>query len=134
MASKRLLIDTVDIYNYAGEVDDEAVYQKTVFKFCYCPLNCGSDNNMQGKKSKNGGRLYIFDENTIALSPEGEKRTYLPYEEWLGCENKTAYWTLSDKETDYLLKAGFSDRLKIKSFSHKTAGSRRMWHFEVDIV
>lgn len=132
MASLRLLVDTVVLYNYVGEVNDEATYQETVFKRCYCPLNEGADLNMQGKKAKDSARLYLFDSKTIAVSTDGMERTYIPYSEWLKVSDKTPYWTLSDKGTDYFKKSVGSTKLRIVGFSHKQAGTRRMWHFEVD--
>lgn len=132
MASRRLLIDAVVLSNYVGEFNDVAAYQKTVLKRCYCTMNVGASPNTQGKKANDSGRLYIFDANTIAVSPEGDMRRYVPYKQWLELEDKSAYWTLSDAGTDYFQKEGCSQRLKITGFSHKKAGSKRMWHYEVD--
>lgn len=132
MASLRLLVDTVVLYNYIGEVNDEATYQETIFKRCYCPLNEGADLNMQGKKANDSARLYLFDGKTIAVGTDGTERKYLPYSQWKDAEDKTAYWTLSDKGTDYFKKSVGNTKLRIVGFSRKKTGTRRMWHFEVD--
>lgn len=132
MARFRMLNDTVVLYNYIGEVDDEAAYQETTLSYCYCPLNEGADLNLQGKKANDSARLYIFDANTVATAADGTKRTFLPHDEWITSDCKGSYWTLSDKGDDYFKKAGAKTRLRVVGFSHKKAGSRRMWHFEVD--
>lgn len=132
MASLRMLTDTVVLYNYIGEVHDKATYQETILTRCYCPLDEGADLNIQGKKPNDSARLYLFDFRTIAKASDGTPRIYLPYSQWKPASNKSAYWTLSDKGTDYFLKSGSSTKLRIVGFSHKKAGTRRMWHFEVD--
>ena len=134
MANPRMLKDTVTLYNYVGEVNDEAYYQDTILTNCYCPLNEGADLNLQGKKANDSARLYIFDANTIASGADGEERTFLPYETWkaLTASEKSSYWTLSDKGTDYFRKSGSNIRLRIIGFCHKKAGRKRMWHYEVD--
>lgn len=132
VASLKMLPDTVVLYNYIGEVNDEATYQETVLTRCYCPLNEGADLNLQGKKANNSARLYIFDAKTVARSSEGTARTFLPYHQWKDAADKSAYWTLSDKGTDYILKQGGNTKLRVIGFAHKKNGSRRMWHYEVD--
>lgn len=132
MASKRMLIDTVILMNYIGEVNDEASYQETVLKFCYCYTNEGADLNAQGRKSNDSGKLYIFDDRTVALAEDGSQRTYIPYSEWRKLDDKSKHWTISDCGTDYYRKAGSDCRLKITGFARKAVGTRRMWHFEVN--
>ncbi len=132
MASLRMLKDTVVLYNYIGEVNDRATYQETVLTRCYCPLNEGADLNLQGKKANDSARLYLFDSKTLATAPDGTVRSYLLYSQWREVTDKTPYWTLSDKGTDYFKKSVGSTKLRIIGFSHKQAGTRRMWHFEVD--
>ena len=132
MAGLRMLNDDVTLYNYVGEIDDEATYQETTLRNCYCPLNEGADLNLQGRKANDSARLYIFDANTVAVAADGTERTFLPYNEWEALADRSAYWTLSDKGEDYFQKSGSSRRLRIRGFSHKKAGRRRMWHFEVD--
>ena len=131
MASLRMLTDTAVLYNYVGEVNDEATYQETVFRRCYCPVNEGAGLISQGRKPRNSGKLYLFDSKTIAVSRTGVVRTYLPYDQWKKTANKNLYWTLSDEGTDYFEKTGSSVKLLVASFSRKKAGTRRMWHFEV---
>lgn len=132
MASRRMLIDTAVLMNYVGEVDDVATYQETTLLHCYCPVNEGADLNMQGKKANDSGRLYIFDEKTVALSEDGTARSFMAYDQWKSLDDKSQHWTISDKGTDYFKKVGSSLKLRITGFAHKKAGSRRMWHYEVD--
>lgn len=132
MASRRILKDTVELYNYVGEVNDIATYQKTILRYCYCPSDKGIGNGLHAKKSAETSRLYIFDYKTVAEAPEGHKRSYLPYEQWKKAEDKSSYWTLSDYGDDFFIKEGNTARFSITKFSHKYAGSRRMRHFEVD--
>lgn len=132
MGTHRMLDDTVILYNYLGEYRDVAQYQVTILNHCYCPLSTTADANNHGKNPINSARLYIFDENTVASSENGVTRTYIPYDDWLSLSDKSGYWTLSDKGNDYFKKFGEVARLRIVSFSHKVAGRRRMWHFEVD--
>lgn len=132
MANRRVLTDTVVLQNYIGEVNDEAAYQETTLVNCYFPTNEGADLNIQGKKANDSGRLYVFDKCTIAKAQDGTIRTYMPYEQWWKLADKRPYWTLSDKGSDYMKKLGSNTRLRVVGFSHKKAGTRRMWHFEVD--
>ena len=132
MASLKLLNDTVTLFNYIGEVDDRADYQETTLNHCYCILNEGADLNMVGHNGNDSAKLYIFDDSTSAVDGDGEQRTYLPFHLWTEEEDKTPYWTLSDKGTDYLCKQGYDNQLRIIGFTHKKSGSRRMWHYEVD--
>lgn len=127
MASKRILTDIVTLLNYIGEINDEATYQETTITQCYCPTNEGVSINSQGSKANDSSKLYIFDGQSVASSPDGSIRTYLPYEQWVLLEDKSHYWTLN--ENDYYKKG--NNEYKITSFSHKKVGSRRMWHFEV---
>lgn len=130
MASKRLLIDTVVIKNYVGEINDKATYQETVVERCYCPCGFGAGIDNHGKNSTDNGRLYIFDVKSIAKSPEGKRRTYLPYREWLASASKDNHWTISYNGRDYFVKDNIE--YHIVGFSHKKSGTKRMWHFEVD--
>ena len=129
MASRKILPDVVTLINYAGEVNDEAVYQETILTYCYCPTTEGADLNMQGKKAKKSGILYIFDEKTIAKAADGSIRTYKPYDEWVNLDDKSPYWTVGDLGLDYFEKAG--SRFRITGYAHKVNGTRRMHHFEV---
>lgn len=132
MASRRFLTDTVLLFNYVGEVNDEATYQETIIKRCYCLTDKGVSLGSQGSKANDNCKLYIFDCHSIALSPDGSVRTYLPYEDWESNDCKSRYWTLSDKGNDYFKKVESDNNFKITSFSKKNVGSHRMWHFEVN--
>ena len=130
MASRRLLIHTVDLFNYMGEIEDEATYQKTVIRHCYCPRSKGVVN--QGQSANDQAILFIFDCGTIAEDECGNPRTFLPYAEWERAEDKSPYWTISDEGDDFFRVAGSPEKFRITDFSHKQTGSRRMWHFEVN--
>lgn len=127
-----MLTDTVTLFNYIGEINDEAVYQETTLAHCYCPLTEGANTDSHGKKSGDKTRLYIFDDKTVATASDGSPRTYLPYQEWAEATDKSSFWTLSDKGNDYIIKTGSTNRLRVCGFCRKETGSRRMWHFEVD--
>lgn len=132
VASRRILKDTITLYNFVGEVNDIATYQETVLRYCYCPADKGIGNGLHAKKPAETARLYLFDFKTVAESPEGKKRSYLPYEQWKHAEDKSSYWTLNDSGDDFFMKQGKNAKFSITKFSHKDTGSRRMWHFEVD--
>ncbi len=127
-----VLKDTVILHNSLGEIEDEIAYQDTILSFCYCPSSNGMELTNQGNKSNCSAKLYLFDDKTEARSVNGSIRKYLPYEEWLNVTDKSKYWTLSEKGDDFLTIKGLTRRLRIFKFSHKKAGSRRMWHFEVE--
>lgn len=130
MSSKRLLKDTVLLKNYIGEINDVATYQETIFECCYCSCVFGAGIGNHGKNAADSGRLYIFDYKSKAKSINGKVRTFLPYREWLKAKNKDEFWTLSDIGRDFFVKD--YTEYRIVGFSHKTTGSKRMWHFEVD--
>ena len=127
-----ILKDTVILHNSLGEIDDEVTYQDTILTRCYCPSSNGMELTNQGKKSNNSAKLYLFDYKTEARSVNGSVRKYLPYDEWLKLDDKSRYWTLSEKGDDFFTIKGSTNWLRIFKFSHKKAGSRRMWHFEVE--
>lgn len=133
MASRRVLPDTVLLHNYTGENEKgEAQYQTTVLHHCYAPFNEGqSGTSGTGKRPADSATLYIFDRATKAEDEVGAPRTFLPYEKWAALEDKSGYWTLSDKGRDYFQVQGRDEKLVVVSFPHKVNGSPRMWHFEV---
>lgn len=131
MATKRMLPHTVTLYNYIGEVDDRAHYQPTVIRHCYAPLKVGVVASNPGRRSSDSGDLYIFDGRSKAYSPDGSARTYLPHDKWMASEEKDKYWTLSDDGKDFYKVTDRDDEVSIRSFSHKVAGTKRMFHFEV---
>lgn len=131
MATKRMLPDTATLFNYIGEVNNVATYQETVLKKCRCIISPGATPGNNGKQPSDKGRLYIFDRDTTAVSKDGTvTRTYLPYNEWKEVEDKSKYWTISDKGMDMFQLDGY-DTAKIIAFTHFKAGTKRMWHFEV---
>ncbi len=132
VASRRMLIDTIVLMNYVGEVNDEASYQQTTLKFCYCYMNEGTDINAKGRKANDSAKLYIFDDRTLAYAEDCSLRTYIPYSEWRKLDDKRKYWTISDCGTDYFRKEDSDCKLKITGFARKAEGTRRMWHFEVN--
>ena len=133
MPSKRILRDSVVLYNYIGEVDDVATYEESVISHCYCIVTEGAALNDQGRKGQDSARLFIFDKGTVATSTNGLRKTYLPYKEWEALKDKSAYWTLHDNGRDYFIKSDEGGRkFKVTDFRHKKAGSKRMWHFEVN--
>ena len=131
MGRNRILKDTVILHNSLGEIEDRNVYQDTILTSCYCPIDEGTDLTNQGKKSNNSAKLYLFDFKTKAKSVNGSIRTYLPYDKWVKLTDKSKYWTLNPNGDDYFTKEGCR-KVRIIKFSHKVAGSRRMWHFEVE--
>lgn len=131
MANKRILTDSVALFNFVGEINDEAIYQETNITQCYSSTNEGVSINSQGSKANDSSKLYIFDSHSVASSPDGSVRTYLPYDDWILLEEKGQYWTLNDKGTDYFKKVDDNNKFKITSFSRKNIGSQRMRHFEV---
>lgn len=134
MKNHRMLEETVVLYNYIGEVDDRAAYQKTILKHSYCVLNEGTSLGSIGHSTKNTGKLYIFDDKTLAQSEEGRTRSFLPYEQWKYTDDKSGFWTLGDNGNDYFQKVGSDAKLRISGFSRKTTGRKIMWHFEVNGV
>lgn len=132
-----MLNHLVVLYNYIGEIDDQATYQATVIAPCCCPTVNGSSQGTEG----NSATLYVFDTKSIAKSPEGAQRSYLPYDKWvrIPTADKGKYWTLSDRGTDYFQKGNscpdvrqeIADKFKITGFRRFDTGSKRMWHWEV---
>lgn len=126
MATKRVLRDSVRLYNYIGEICDNPLYQESIIYHCYCPVQSSS---VPGTTPTDTATLYLFDANTVIESVDGVRRTFVPPCEWEKCD-KSKHFTLTDNGKDYFRK-GSSKEFVIRSVSHKVAGSRRMWHFEV---
>ena len=135
MPSPRMLTDTVNLYNYVGEVDDVATYQKAIISRCYCPIHDSSMATGNGTAPNNRSTLYIFDRDSKVTDKDGNPMTYLPSEEWDALEDKAGYWTVRDGPSrDYFVKTGkFPDprKMPVISQAHLTGGTPRMWHFEV---
>lgn len=135
MPSPRMLPDTVHLFNYIGEVDDVATYQKAIISKCYCPIHDGSTPTGNGTAPSNRSTLYIFDRDSRVTDEDGKVLTYIPSEEWDALEDKAGYWTLRDGPSrDYFVKTGkFPDprKMPVIGSAHLTGGTPRMWHFEV---
>jgi len=138
MASRRMLPDTVKIFNYTGEKNRVAQYQETTIEHCYCPITFGAPVGTRlggaGKIPDGEGQLFIFDFASKATGPDGAGRSYMPYMDWknLPEEERTKYWTLNTGGKDYFAKEGYeAAHFKIGHFTHLVAGTKRMWHFEV---
>lgn len=123
-----MLPHTVHLFNYIGEVNDEAQYQESIIHFCFCMMNEGSGS---AKSPSDSAKLYIFDANSVIESLNGSPRTYVSPDKWKKmCCDRSNHFTISDDGMDYFQKDD-GEQFLIKSVSHKVAGTRRMWHFEV---
>lgn len=137
MPSLRMLQDTVYLFNYIGEVNDVASYQKAVIRKCYCVISEGSSVNLAGNGTdpNNLSLLYIFDRTSVVTDDRGNALTYIPSESFDALTDKSGYWTIRDGPSrDYFTKVGkFADPREnpVIGFSHLTGGTPRMWHFEV---
>ena len=135
MPSPRMLPDTVFLFNYIGEVDDVATYQKAIISRCYCPMDRGSTPTGRGTAPSNRVALYIFDRGSRVTDENGNTLVYVPFEDWDKKANKAGFWTLRNGPSrDYFIKAGRIQDPKpasITGFAHLTGGTPRMWHFEV---
>lgn len=123
---------TVRLFNFLGEINDVASYQEAVIKHCYCNVDDGVTSSTAGVTTDDTARLYIFKRDAQITASDGTPMRYLPFDEWNNLANKTGYWTLNPNGKDYFVVKGRTNRLRIKRFSDKEIGSRRMWHFEVD--
>ena len=138
MPSPRMLPDTVNLFNYVGEVNDIATYQKAIIRKCYCVIRDSSsaDRNGNGTVPNTRSTLYIFDRCSIVTDDSGNTLTYIPYEDFDTLANKSGYWTLRDGPTrDYFIKVGKSAEPRenpVIGFSHLTGGTPRMQHFKVE--
>lgn len=126
-----MLKDTVELFLYIGEFDDEAQFQKVTLQNCYCVVDKGASSTTRGKAPTDNVKFYIFDCKTVATSDNGTRLQYVPYEEWKYALDKSKKWTLSDKGEDYFRVVGNDAEYKITNYSRKETGRKRMWHFEV---
>lgn len=141
MASKRMLTNTVTLYNYIGERDMVAEYEVTILSNVFCDTDFGASATMQGKTPQDTARLYVFDNKVCATSIGGSKKQFLPFEEWDKLEDKSDFWTFNENEKDFFV-FGFSDYEKPKENVKPTyaiskahyfkKGTSRMWHWEID--
>lgn len=141
MASKKMLPDTVTLYNYIGESDMIAQYSITVLTNVFCDTGYGASATQQGKAPQDTARLFIFDGKVRAESIGGAKKQFLPFDEWEKSNSKKDFWTLNESEKDFFVE-GISE-YPTPQENHKTAyaiskahyykkGTSRMWHWEID--
>lgn len=127
MASRRMLSDSVHLFNYIGEVNDVAQYQESIIHNCKCIVKKGAGS---GKTPSDSAKLYVFDYGSTVKSVYGQKITELSPEEWENCTSKSWHYTFSTDGKDYFEYGG--EKFTITSVSHRVAGSRRMWHYELE--
>lgn len=135
MPTPRMLPDTVDLFNYIGEVNDVATYQKAIIHKCYCIIRDSSIPTGNGTAPSNRCTLYIFDRDSKVTDENGNELTYIPFQDWDSLSTKAGYWTLRDGPSrDYFVKTGKFPNPRenpVIGFSHLTAGTPHMRHFEV---
>lgn len=135
MSKNSIFVDTVELCNYIGEVNDVATFQTTVISNCFCDISLGIGRTKDFSRTpKNSATLYIFDKHSKTYSQDGKIRTYLPYQQFISLDNeaKKAHWTLNDEGNDYFKKYGYEDEFKVIGFSHLEKGTKRIFHFEVN--
>lgn len=132
MPRKSMIPHTIRLFNFVGEINDVATYQEAVIRNCYCTLSDGVTSSDTGKTTSDTARLYIFKRDSTVTSPDGAVLEYRPFEEWSRLPNKVGFWTIDPNGRDYFVVEGRTSRLKIRRFSDKEIGSKRMWHWEVD--
>ena len=132
MASYRMTLDTVTLFNHVGEQGGSAQFQVTILRRVHCPTRLGA--------SIDSSKLYVFDENVIAESLDGVARQYASPDEWNNLPDKGRHWTIKDNGNDYfavgvhqmpsplLVKKPF----RITKVIVNKLGTRRMWHLEVN--
>lgn len=143
MPSRRMLPDTVTLFNYIGEADMVAEYSVTIFNNVFCDTSYGDKASIQGGVPNNAARLYIFDMQSCAYSVDGKRKTFVPFSEWEKLTDKSLYWTIREDNKDYfavgkhcvsLLKQGFAGTqpFSIMKARHYNIGTPRMRHWEID--
>lgn len=136
MPSHRMMPHTITLFNYVGEVNGEATFNKTIIRGVMIDENFGARQSMQGLSADDTAALYIFDVNASAESEEGFEREYLSHAEWQENEAKSMYWTLCEKDYFVMGETDVSVPYDIKSFKinhyqRYDMGTRKMRHFEV---
>ena len=124
---------------YAGEVNDRATYVRVILYSVKCSVYRGASISGQGRGENDSAKLYIFDDVLYAEDESRTEVTYIPYEEWLALSSKDGYWTLNPCGDDFFVEGECTDKypknckkFRVAGFKRLEAGSRRMWHFEVD--
>lgn len=116
----------------------QAVYIPSIITNVACTEGTGSGTSQQGETPADSAKLYIFDANSRAKSDEGKYKSYMPYEDWLKCDNKHAFWTLSPK--DYFVKGicpeadptQLNNAHNIINFRRFDIGTARVRHWSID--
>lgn len=130
MPSKSILCHTVRLFNYIGEVNDEAVYQEVIIKNCHCSIGDASKAGNSGTKASDSAKLYIFKRDSAVRSPKGVRLKYLPPEKWDKLSEKSRYWTINPGR-DYFIRSDRQERIKVTSVVDREVGNQSMWHYEV---
>lgn len=134
---------TVTVYNFIGEVNGKATYNRTVVSNVFSEVSGGSvSSNTDGDKIANTCDYMFFDKR---LNGENAKK-FKPAKEWnvLTQANKMLYWTL--RLGDYIIMGTHNEELsprtidslseqfevyKITECIRKGSGSPTMWHWKV---
>ena len=143
MPSRRMLPDTVTLFNYIGEVNMVAEYLVTIFTNVFCDTSYGDKASIQGGVSNNAARLYIFDMQSCAYSMDGKKKKFVPFSEWEELADKSLYWTIREDNKDYFavgkhcvssLKQSLegAQPFPITKARRYNIGTPRMRHWEID--
>lgn len=141
MASRRMLPDTVTLYNYIGEKEMVAQYSVTVLSNVFCDTDYGATASQQGKSPQDSARLYVFDSKVRAVSADGAVKQFLPFDEWQKIDNKNEFWTFNEDGNDFFVE-GISNcktprenakpAYAITKAHYFKKGTSRMWHWEID--
>ena len=140
MPSLKMLKDCVTLFNYVGEENMVAKYQKTILRNVFCVESFGVRESVQGDSSNNSATLYIFDTKVVAESGTGVQKQYLPFSEWKNRSDREEYWTLRNDEKDFFVKGccendsprGVAGVHAITKSVHYDSGTSRMWHWEIN--
>lgn len=130
--------DTVTIYNYVGEVNDEATFQLTVLRGVHVNYVKGVTRTINGDTVTDKISLLVFHKDFERQKP------YMPYKAWLALEDKSPYWTLSPKDKIVLGESAYAipygtikglesvyECFEITNIAPYTKGSKSLWHIEV---
>lgn len=141
MASKRMLLDSVTIFNYLGEDDDgNALYQPTIIQNVYVRMAQGISLG----RTESGVSLQPQDELIAYIFDKGSKaeNSIIPFSEWDALADKSGYWTIHDDGKDLMViglptpteEGAPPDGVQVFKASRairRKAGRPRLWHWEV---